>query len=216
MDEPNFPKLSKSKIGFGIYRQLNIQTIYTGTSDIPHQLFQSWFEKLLQYETTPDNFKCLNLQDLLVFLEAVDGKSIGRQSMQKLVETRFDKLVANNTYRYYPNNKGVGINLEDESILIDHYTQYGYEESCGFNKDLFASNLQKPMTEADCSLLKFSFVKNYIIVSYDEEIDLSLCGIRIETIVNNVVEKYFNKTQWFLDSINPALFDLHTIQPTYN
>ena len=216
MEEPKFPKLSNSKIGFGIYGQLNIQTIYTGTGDIPHQLFQSWFKKLLHYETTPNSFKCSDLQDLLMVLESVDGKLIGRQLMQKSIETSFYKQVANNTYRYYPNNTGADVNLEDKSILIDYYTYWGAEESHGFNKDLFESNLQNPMTEANCGFLKFEFVKNYIIVSCDEEIDLNSYGTKIETIISDVIEKYFNKTHWFLEANNPALFDLHTINPAYN
>lgn len=214
MEEPKSPKLSNSRIRFGMYNELNIKTIYTGTIDVPFQLLQVWFNNLLRYETKPDKFKCSNLQELFMVSEEIGGKAIGQKLMQKLVEDKFYKLAASNTYKFYPDNKDASVNLEDEANLWDD-SEF-YLESNEFNKELYQTNLLTPMTEADCDFFEFEFAKNYITMSCIGEVDLSLYDINIETIVSDIIKKYFNGSQWFLDANNPTLFDMQAIQPAYS
>jgi hypothetical protein len=155
MKSPQEPTFLGEQIGFGKYKTLSVQEIFTG-STISQEFIRLWIKELFKAALIPQRFSCSCIQylndDYLFYNTGFFSKSI----IQKTLFSRWNKLPgADGSYW-----------SENEDTFFDDFP-----ESRRLNEDEFDNTLTISLTEKQCQFLSFDIVKNYIVlgVVHDEE-----------------------------------------------
>ena len=206
MKFPNQPSLLTNTIGFGKFSKITIKEIYSGSESLPQAFIRGLLKVLFDMEMTPNKFVCNDINLLQKEFLFSNVTSIDNEIIHKTLYSRWDKLFAFGSENWSKEFSEDSWELNEE---LEHEPN-----ALRFDESRYYGNTSIGLTNINCQLLNFYFIKDYIITAPHniEELWLNEDSLNYFEIVSDIIEKEFGELQWRkifeMKSVSPGIMDV--------